>query len=53
MKPKLTMGEKLKDLRTERGLTTREVCRLTGVSENIYNGLQVCSKIILDSPLHP
>lgn len=40
MKPKLTMGEKLKDLRTERGLTTREVCRLTGVSENIYNGLE-------------
>ena len=40
MEPKLTMGEKLKDLRTERGLTTREVCRLTGVSENIYNGLE-------------
>ena len=40
MNPKLTMGEKLKDLRTERGLTTREVCRLTGVSENIYNGLE-------------
>ena len=34
------MGEKLKDLRTERGLTTKEVCRLTGVSENIYNGLE-------------
>lgn len=31
---------KLKDLRTERGLTTKEVCRLTGVSENIYNGLE-------------
>lgn len=40
MAPKLTMGEKLKDLRTERGLTTKEVCRLTGVSENIYNGLE-------------
>ena len=37
---KLTMGEKLKDLRTERGLTTREVSRLTGISENIYNGLE-------------
>lgn len=40
MKPKLTMGEKLKDLRTERGLTTKEACRMTGVSENIYNGLE-------------
>lgn len=40
MAQKLTMGEKLKDLRTERGLTTKEVCRLTGVSENIYNGLE-------------
>ena len=40
MVQKLTMGEKLKDLRTERGLTTKEVCRLTGVSENIYNGLE-------------
>ena len=37
---KLTMGEKLKDLRTERGLTTREVSRLTGISENIYNVLE-------------
>lgn len=40
MKPKLTMGEKLKDLRTERGLTTRQVSKMTGVSENIYNGLE-------------
>lgn len=40
MAQKLTMGEKLKDLRKERGLTTKEVCRLTGVSEKIYNGLE-------------
>lgn len=40
MAQKLTMGEKLKVLRKERGLTTKEVCRLTGVSENIYNGLE-------------
>ena len=26
MVQKLTMGEKLKDLRTERGLTTKEAC---------------------------
>ena len=29
----------LKYLRTNRGLTTKEVCRMTGASENIYNDL--------------
>ena len=40
METKLTMGEKLKDLRTERGLTTKDVSRLTGISEAVYNGLE-------------
>ena len=40
METKLTMGEKLKDLRTERGLTTKEVSKLTGISEAVYNGLE-------------
>ena len=40
MKLKMTMGEKLKDLRTEKGLTTKEVSQLTGISEAVYNGLE-------------
>ena len=40
LETKLTMGEKLKDLRTERGLTTKDVSRLTGISEAVYNGLE-------------
>lgn len=37
---KMTMGEKIKDLRTEKGLTTKEVSQLTGISEAVYNGLE-------------
>lgn len=37
---KLTMGEKLKDLRIERKLTTKQVSQLTGISEAVYNGLE-------------
>ncbi len=37
---KMTMGEKLKDLRTEKGLTTKEICLETGISEAVYNGLE-------------
>lgn len=40
MRIKMTMGEKLKDLRTERGLTTKQLCQLTGISEAVYNGLE-------------
>ena len=40
MELKMTMGEKLKDLRTEKGLTTKEVSQLTGISEAVYNGLE-------------
>lgn len=37
---KTTMGEKLKDLRTEKCLTTKEVSQITGISEAVYNGLE-------------
>lgn len=40
MQIKMTMGEKLKDLRIEKGLTTKEVSQLTGISEAVYNGLE-------------
>ena len=40
MELKMTMGEKLKDLRTEKGLTTKEVSQITGISEAVYNGLE-------------
>lgn len=40
MELKMTMGEKLKDLRTEKGLTTKEVSMATGISEAVYNGLE-------------
>lgn len=38
MEVKLTMGEKLKDLRIEKWLTTKQVSQLTGISEAVYNG---------------
>lgn len=34
----MTMGEKLKDLRIEKRLTTKQVSQLTGISEAVYNG---------------
>lgn len=37
---KMTMGEKLKDLRIERKLTTKQVSQLMGISEAVYNGLE-------------
>lgn len=40
MTVKTTMGEKLKDLRVERGLTTRQLCEMTQISEAVYNGLE-------------
>ena len=40
MNVKMTMGEKLKDLRVERNLTTKQVCLETGISEAVYNGLE-------------
>ena len=40
MQIKMTMGEKLKDLRVERGLTMKQVCQATGISEAVYNGLE-------------
>lgn len=40
MQIKMTMGEKLKDLRVERGLTTKQLCQQTGISEAVYNGLE-------------
>lgn len=40
MEIKLTMGEKLKDLRIEKRLTTKHVSQLTGISEAVYNGLE-------------
>jgi len=40
MEVKTTMGEKLKDLRIERGLTTKQICEMTQMSESVYNGLE-------------
>lgn len=40
MEIKLTMGEKLKDLRIEKRLTTKQVSQMTGISEAVYNGLE-------------
>ena len=40
MEVKLTMGEKLKDLRIEKRLTTKQVSQMTGISEAVYNGLE-------------
>ena len=35
-----TMGEKIKDLRVERHLTTKQLAKLTGISEPVINGLE-------------
>lgn len=40
MEIKLTMGEKLKDLRIEKRLTTKQVSQMAGISEAVYNGLE-------------
>lgn len=40
MTVKTTMGEKFKDLRVERGLTTKQLCEMTQISEAVYNGLE-------------
>lgn len=40
MRVRMTMGEKLKDLRVERGLTTKQLCKQTGISEAVYNGME-------------
>ena len=34
------MGEKIKDLRVERHLTTKQLAKLTGISEPVINGLE-------------
>ncbi len=37
---KTTMGEKIKDLRVERHLTTKQLAQATGISEAVLNGLE-------------
>ena len=37
---KTTMGEKIKDLRVERHLTTKQLAQKTGISEAVINGLE-------------
>ena len=37
---KTTMGEKIKDLRVERHLTTNQLAQATGISEAVINGLE-------------
>lgn len=37
---KTTMGEKIKDLRVERHLTTKQLALATGISEAVINGLE-------------
>ena len=37
---KTTMGEKIKDLRVERHLTTKQLAQATGISEAVINGLE-------------
>lgn len=37
---KTTMGEKIKDLRVERHLTTKQLAQQTGISEPVLNGLE-------------
>lgn len=37
---KTTMGEKIKDLRVERNLTTKQLAQATGISEAVLNGLE-------------
>ena len=36
---KTTMGEKIKDLRVERRMTTKQLAQATGISEAVLNGL--------------
>ena len=35
-----TMGEKIKDLRVERRMTTKQLAQVTGISEPVLNGLE-------------
>ena len=37
---KTTMGEKIKDLRVERHMTTKQLAQATGISEAVINGLE-------------
>ena len=37
---KTTMGEKIKDLRVERRMTTKQLAQATGISEAVINGLE-------------
>ena len=37
---KTTMGEKIKDMRVERHLTTKQLAQMTGISEAVLNGLE-------------
>ena len=37
---KTTMGEKIKDLRVERRMTTKQLAHATGISEAVINGLE-------------
>ncbi|MBO5558410.1 helix-turn-helix transcriptional regulator [Ruminococcus sp.] len=37
---KTTMGEKIKDMRVERGITTKQLAQATGISEAVLNGLE-------------
>ena len=37
---KTTMGEKIKDLRVERHMTTKQLAQKTGISEAVINGLE-------------
>ena len=37
---KTTMGEKIKDLRVERHMTTKQLANATGISEAVINGLE-------------
>ncbi len=37
---KTTMGEKIKDMRVERGMTTKQLAQATGISEAVLNGLE-------------
>ena len=37
---KTTMGKKIKDLRVERHMTTKQLAQATGISEAVINGLE-------------
>ena len=51
---KTTMGEKIKDMRVERHMTTKQLAQATGISEAVLNGLEndngrdVCYSRIID-----